>query len=44
MTKEIWKSTREAEKQTGFGHTNISAAALGKQKTSNGYIWKYVSQ
>lgn len=33
-----WESVKEAEKVYGKG---ISNCALGKSKTSNGYIWKY---
>jgi hypothetical protein len=33
-----WSSVKEAEKIYGKG---ISNCALGKSKTSNGYIWKY---
>lgn len=41
---KVYKSACEAERQSGFSSTNISATALGKQKTHKGYIWKYVSQ
>lgn len=36
-----WKSAAEAERHLGFHAENISACCLGKQKTSNGYIWKF---
>ena len=41
---KVWKSPIEAEREKGFNSTNIGKAALGKQKTHKGYIWKYVSQ
>ena len=39
---KIWPSTREVERQTGFGKGNISLAANGKFKQAYGFIWKYV--
>lgn len=34
-------SIKEAERQTGFNHTNISACCRGKLKTLGGCIWRY---
>ena len=39
---KIWKSAREVERQLGFGHGHIGAAAKGNQKTCGGFVWKYV--
>ena len=38
-----YESTREAERQTGFNNSSISAACRGKKKTkqSDGFHWKY---
>lgn len=41
-TGEIYCSTREAERQTGFNHTHISDACRGKLKTYKGYHWEYI--
>ncbi len=38
-----YPSTREAERQTGCYHTNISACCKGKYKSTGGYIWMYAS-
>lgn len=40
---KLYESTHEVERETGFDHRGVSKAALGKQKTAYGYIWKYVS-
>jgi len=37
-----WKSAAEIERVLGFNAENISACCLGKSKTSNGFIWKFV--
>ena len=37
----VWESTREAERQLEFKHTNISRCCLGKDKTHKGYRWSY---
>ena len=39
---KIYESTREAERQTGVGHANISQVCNGKRKTAGGYHWKFV--
>lgn len=41
---KFYESTHEVERETGFDRRGVSKAALGKQKTAYGYIWKYVSQ
>lgn len=41
---KVWLSTREAERQLGLKHGNISNAALGKQQTAYNYVWKYVEE
>ena len=41
-TNVIYESTREAERQTGIRHSNISSCCNGKLKTAGGYPWKYV--
>lgn len=37
----IFPSTREAERQTGYGHGYICDCCKGKYKTAYGYKWKY---
>ena len=39
---KTYTSAREAERQTGVNHGNISACCNGKQKTAGGYTWKYL--
>ena len=34
-------STMEVKRQLGFNESHISRCCLGKQKTSNGFIWRY---
>lgn len=41
-TNVIYKSTREAERQTGIKHNNISQACNGKRQTAGKYHWKYI--
>ena len=41
-TGDIYISIKEASKQTGINHGNISAVCNGKRKTTGGYRWKYV--
>lgn len=46
LTKEgklinIYKSTAEAERQTGFKSKGIQKCARGETKTYKGYVWKY---
>lgn len=36
-----YPTLEEAARQTGFDDSNISSAALGRQKTSNGFLWSY---
>ena len=36
-----YDSIRQAERETGINHSNISNALRGMCKTSGGYIWKY---
>ena len=40
LVKE-YPSTHQAERETGFGHANISACCKGKYKTAYNYIWRY---
>ena len=34
-------SAKEAERQFGFNHGNITSCCNGKRKTAHGYIWQY---
>ena len=45
-TKVIYKSTREAERQTGIDNSQISAVCNHKKnyKTAGGYHWKYIER
>ena len=36
-----YPSAREAERNTGFNHSNICRCCKGKIKSCGGYIWKY---
>lgn len=40
----VWKSTHEIERQTGFHQSNISACCRGERyyKTAYNYCWQYV--
>lgn len=37
----FYRSTAEAERETGVKSTNISACCLGKRESAGDYIWKY---
>ena len=37
-------STKEVERQLGFGHSNIAHCCLGKCKQMNGFIWRYKNE
>lgn len=39
---EVYKSTQEAERKTGFNHYNICRCCNGKLHTYKNYIWKYI--
>lgn len=39
---KVYKSTREAERQTGYLSGVISYCCIGKIRTAYGYIWKYL--
>lgn len=36
-----WPSSRDAEKELGINHKNISSCANGRYKTAHGFIWKH---
>lgn len=36
-----WPSTKEVQRQTGFGQNHISRCCLGKYKSAYGYIWRF---
>ena len=38
---KIWESAKQAECKGGFTRQNISAACLGKTKTSKGFKWRF---
>ncbi|CAB1251658.1 HNH endonuclease [Ruminococcaceae bacterium BL-6] len=40
---KIYKSTQEAERETGFNHCNICRCCNGKLHTYKNYIWKYIN-
>lgn len=37
-----WPSAHEAQRQTGWRHSNISACCLGKLKTAYRHVWRFV--
>jgi hypothetical protein len=39
---KVFLSMREAERETGISHTNISKACNGIYKQAGGYHWKFV--
>lgn len=39
-----YKSTREAERETGVFQSHISAVCRGRRKTAGGFIWKYAQE
>ena len=41
---KVWQSTQEVQRLLGLSQSNISNTALGKQKTSHGYVWKYIDE
>lgn len=40
----IYRSTREAERQTGIPHQNIAECCKGKRKSAGGYKWEYLTR
>ena len=36
-----WKSTKDVERNLGYGHSQISACCRGKYKSSYEFVWKY---
>lgn len=40
-TNKKYTSVKEAEKETGIQHTNISSCAKGKRATAGGFHWGY---
>ena len=40
----IWESSMEAERNGGFGNSNINHCLKGRQKTYKGYKWMYLSE
>lgn len=38
----VYKSTRDAWRDTGAGYSHISECASGKRKTAGSYHWRYV--
>ena len=43
-TGKTYYSTREAERETGVGHTSISEVCNGKRLTAKGLHWKFVEE
>ena len=41
---KIYEGAREAGRETGFDYTGIIKTCNGKQKTSRGYIWRYINE
>ena len=38
----IWENCRKASVDLGLNYQAINKCALGKQKTSGGFIWRYI--
>jgi group I intron endonuclease len=43
-TGDVFSSTRNAERATGIGHSEIIKCCKGKSHTAGGYHWKYESE
>ena len=43
-TGEIFSGITEAERQTGFNHSNLVACLKGRYKTCGGFHWEYVNK
>jgi hypothetical protein len=41
-TGKVYKSTRDAWRDTKAGYSHISECASGKRKTAGGYHWRYI--
>ena len=41
---EVYESSADAERKTGFSQSCIANCARGNQKTSFGYVWKFTSK
>lgn len=41
---EVFKSSREAERQTGIKHAGITSCCNGKQKSAGGFGWSYTGK
>lgn len=41
-TQKVYKSTRDAWRDTGAGYSHISECASGRRKTAGGFHWRYV--
>lgn len=41
---KMWDCARDAEREIGVDHGQISKCCNGKQKTHRGYIWKYIEE
>lgn len=39
---KIWDCVREAAREIGLSHANISKCCSGRYKTSGGFIWRYI--
>jgi hypothetical protein len=42
-TEQIYKTAKEAAKQTGINHSNIINTCRGYRKSAGGYTWTYVN-
>ena len=41
---KTWDCTMDIQRELGIANQHISACCLGKNKTSNGYLWRYVDE
>lgn len=39
-----WNCTMDIQRELGIANQHISACCLGKYKTSQGYLWRYVNE
>lgn len=40
---KVWETIREASRTLGVSHSNIIACCNGRQKSSKGYLWRYLN-
>ena len=39
---KVWESTAEIQREFGWSDSSIQSACRGEQRTSHGYVWRYL--